>query len=703
MVYVLTKLDKNLIISQMKKFLVVLAVVAVIAGAVGFCCLNKNDIDLDASLKSEIFFVSTNQTLPFEKVFTNDLSENSLSSLRTNSNEIVDINNDNFYSKNVGSALISYNDDGNNTCFKIVVLENPQFINKNFTLTNMNKNISGFVGEEIAVFNTNGNTAYFAKSSEKCSFSTSTGKVKLLTEGKYNLTLYFQYDNFTFTSTNIAIESKPKVFASSVLVPSSLTLNLNGESHNLGQTVFPYNFNQEISFTSENNLVASIDKNGLITPVCIGETNVVLRVKASENHWLDYTTHIVVENEINNIELKVYDNSFQEISSIQKQEETETRSFYVVANLDFTSNNIETILSSNANINILNKTVLTSEKTITFNVSVELVSSFSFTCTSIQSWDNHQDVTKQSNTVIINVCSQAETFTFVAQNNELENEQVFESPYQNDTYFLFYDANIQSSLSVSKTKFVIKKNFTRELFIDINQIDEVINIIGDTIMAKGIGQATIRIYDLLSKVEEKIINFVVQEIFTNPISSSAIEIKTFNNLPYEPYQFEIPTLNAYLSNLTSITAISNMGLFQISDNNICAISSGEDGLCFMLFGEQIYSIPVIITNEMISLTITYATAETYAPLTTNSITVNSTELRIVVSLSNENLAFDCLLYQDTVDNLVSTSDLGIVTYNNSLKKLNKITMYFTKTTSFVLRIYILNQPEIFIDIEIIVL
>lgn len=103
--------------------------------------------------------------------------------------------------------------------------------------------------------------------------------------------------------TSVSVSVTPIYVEDLILQPSSATLNLDkNETYTIQYTVYPYDAEiPEVSFISQDNLVATVDENGTITPVGVGETDIYLSVDSENNIDADkmpYVFHVSVISEI---------------------------------------------------------------------------------------------------------------------------------------------------------------------------------------------------------------------------------------------------------------------------------------------------------------------------------------------------------------------------------------------------------------------
>lgn len=683
----LTYYDKMSMLFLMKKIVVFLTLIILSAGAFCFLILPSKANETKTSLKSDVFFVSENQVLKFESVFEHFNKEQVLSNI-TLLNADVLLQEDGFLAVSVGIAHIEYNTNEKKQSFQIIIKESIEFVSKSFQFSNLK--IEGFVGETFPLFenSTNRCAILLKESNNICEANLETNQLTLIKSGTCSLNIIIATSENSYLTKTISVISNQRIFATTIECESNLYVSLMQPTFQLPFLVNPTEFNQALRIKSLQPNIAQVDDSGLVTLLQEGSLAIEIEAQSSLSAWIRILVNLHVQMPLQALSIEVMDEQGVPIEMIDKNL-TELR-LQIKIPITLTPNMTLFPRTNTEFVPYAPTTIL--KDSVIFYLQIDSLHDVVLFCELVQTFVNGRYETITSNNITL--MKEREPAFFDIAFNDLQ--------VDDDTQtILYFDAMIDLKELSKKTIFVTK-NFEHDLIFEISNQNIVLE--NQTIIAKNFGQATITISDPFEQVAPKLIKIEVLPFFVESFDNKPIRITAWNEEPFlnHPLSFDLhPTLTK------QIAVTSKNNLFSYHDALIKPLSEGNDTAIIRYENIDLLEIPVVIERITARLHVFNQIDNVALSEENNYVFLdrsNNSEILLLVSL--ETSLVETYHYNVAVYNLDHSSstldDHGMIYRKPSPIEFNRVSMFASIATQFVFRIYLLELPEIYFDVIVLI-
>lgn len=228
---------------------------------------------------NKISKIRTNATYQVEyEILPSNATDSNAILTSSNEDAVSIINDEMLLAKNLGTSTITVSTlNGKSDSFELEVIGPEVFV---LNLSAPKEVIS--VGEtmlleaipspEDAVFS----EILFESSNESVASVDSDGLVTGLSVGKVTITAKIEKDDGTFVSANVDIEVK-NIAVDSIMITNNETELLVGNSLAIQYEILPNNaFNKKVSFSSDNESVASVNDEGIVSAHKVGDVTIIV-------------------------------------------------------------------------------------------------------------------------------------------------------------------------------------------------------------------------------------------------------------------------------------------------------------------------------------------------------------------------------------------------------------------------------------------
>lgn len=667
----------------MKKFVVFLAFVLLVIGAASGIALFKSNSDC-FMFKNDVFFVAQHNTLPFSAVLEGSATSNLLGQIIISPSDVITLTDTGFYGNQVGQCTVNFQ----TSSVTVIVKQQINYLLETYSFLP----IIGYVGDIVELFEFSPtNLAYTIEANSLFAANAAEGTLSLLKAGSGLVTMYFQTENGSFLKRQIPITINSQTYATTIFAEQKLHSTL-GQSFTLPYSIAPQGYNQSVVFASSNTTVATISDSGLISPRSVGSATITVKAMSGLNTWLEKTVFLHVNNPIEAFALNItneHDNPFQHVMLAPSQ-------FSHIINLQvvlpYQLENTSVNITSDATS--LQTTALVAEgQTLKYALTVNATSTYTITVTILQIWANSsQTIKSQTETVAVQVEQEAFSALLMPLTQKVAAASIT----------LHYEPSFLVQPDCAVASIQINKNFARSL--NIQPLCNLIELIGNTIVAKGIGQAQLRVYDALGALPEQLLNITINALFISPLSTQTIAHTTYNDAPFEPIGLNIPQTCS--QSQTTIDMQSKFGLFEIENEMLIGRAEGTDYLCFYAKNLLLLELPVILTRIQVAIVVENmlkhqtSTNENgnLAGVLLNCYDEVSLLVGIETTLAT-GLHYNLSIF-DTNGTETTYASHGLLYGGADPREYNRISLITRQTTSFVLRIYVIEFPHIYTDVLI---